>query len=207
MTTFIGKTGLIQKVLIHKLTRLRADILAHKPVSVMERRFLFTGPPGVGKTELGNELALFAAGDPLAVEKLNGTNVNVDKVRDWTAHACYKPLFGEISVKFVDEVDGIKNDALNDIRTYLDELAPHRIFIACTNKKVEDLQEQLQTRFQVWRFDPVSREEITAHLVAKFQLPTDVAADIALQVKGNVRAAELDALSHLDVQAAIAQAS
>jgi hypothetical protein len=37
MTHYIGKTGLIQKVLIHKLTRLRADILAGKLVSVMER--------------------------------------------------------------------------------------------------------------------------------------------------------------------------
>ncbi|HTA29775.1 MAG TPA: AAA family ATPase [Candidatus Cybelea sp.] len=207
MTQFIGKTGLIQKVLIHKLTRLRSEILAGKNVSVLERRVLFTGPPGVGKTALGKELADFIAGDAMAVEKLNGSNVNVDKVRDWTANACYKPLFGEISVKFVDEIDAIKTDALNDIRTYLDELAPHRLFIACTNKKVDDLQEQLQSRFQVWRFEPVPREEIAAHLVAKFHLPTDVAADIALQVKGNVRAAEIDAIAQLDVQAALAAAA
>lgn len=195
----IGRSGVIQRVMRGKFTLLRAAILRGEETSVLRRRVLFTGPPGVGKTELGGELSLLMAGSPYAVEKLNGQNVTIDVVREWTRNACYKPLFGDISVKFVDEIDAIGPAALNDLRTYLDELAPHRVFIGCTNQPPGKLQPQLQSRFQVIQFAPIPALEIAVLLRAKYQLPLAIAAEIAQKSGGNVRAAEADAIIECDV--------
>ena len=58
--TFIGHTGNIQRTLEAKLARVRDDIIAHAGPSLPSagrRRQLFTGPRGVGKTELAKQLA------------------------------------------------------------------------------------------------------------------------------------------------------
>lgn len=200
----IGTSGVIQNVLTHKFTRLRARVIAGEKVSVLERRQLLTGPPGVGKSELATEISLLISGHAMAVEKKNGTNVSVDVVREWTRQSSYRPMpgMGDLTVKFVDEVEGVKTDALNDLRTYLDDLPNHTVFICTTNKQVAHLPEQLQSRFQVWTFAPIEYDLIVELLMQKHELPLLVARDIARRVKGNVRAAEEDAVSHLDVLAA-----
>jgi DNA polymerase III delta prime subunit len=198
---FIGTTGVIQQTLELKARRLHDTIAAGQPVSVMERRWLFYGPPGNGKTELAKQLAGQLAGSMFEVESRNGTDVSIDVVRSWTDQAQYRPMFGAVSVKFVDEIDDVSTTALTALRTYLDNLANHRIFIAATNRDLDHLQPQLQSRFQAFRFRPINAEEIAAHLAAKYRLDPEAARSIAFKAGGNVRAAEEDAITETDVLA------
>ena len=205
---FIGKTNLLHRVLSHKVNRLMSRLAAGEKPDVLERRWLFTGPPGVGKTSLATALVGELLGEPWTLESshpsvdyLNGSGLTIDVVRAWTVEGHYRPMFGEVSLKFVDEIDAISTAALTDIRTYLDRLAPHRIFIATTNRAVEALQPQLQSRFQIFEFSPVRTTEIADYLAAKYGLDVPTCRRIAQGVAGNVRTAELDAITELDARA------
>ena len=212
---FIGRTVQIQTALRHVLTRLRDQIntASHTRgalgVPVLQRRFLFTGAPGTGKSHLAMELACLLTGhEPrggdvpaigdlgLNCEHRNGQNVSIDVLRQWAADDQYRPLQGLVCVKLVDEIDATGPAALNDLRTYLDNLAPHRVFIATTNKRPDELQPQLQSRFQILQFAPPTAPEIADHLRRRFpRLDAKTIYRIAggQNEWGNVRAAECDA--------------
>ena len=79
------------------------------------------------------------------------------------------------------------------MRTYLDKLPSHTVVVAKTNKPIKELQEQLQSRFQVWKFDPIPEPTLTVWLAEKFNIGSHVARDMAKQAAGNARAAAADA--------------
>jgi len=193
---FIGKSGLIGQVLQSKISRLRTGA----KTDPIERRWLFTGPPGVGKSELATLLAMEIAGHSLNVDKRMGSQISVEVVRDWGRNAAYRPLIGDMTVRFADEVETIPPAAVVELRGYLDDLPATVVFIATTNKAVKELQEPLQTRFQVWKFDPVPTSLICDYLIQKFPMVApEVLRGIAGKVSGNVRAALTDAASERDV--------
>ena len=134
----------------------------------LERRWVFTGPPGVGKTELGKLLALQIAGHPMNVHFRMVTQVNVEVVRDWLPNAPYRSLFGDMTVRFVDELDTVATLAVTELREYLDPLPRGVMFIATTNKAVKELVEPLQTRFAVWKFDCMQTSVIAEFLTKRF---------------------------------------
>lgn len=205
MTTYIGKTGRIAAVLLKQIQKLKTT------PDIRERRLMFTGPPGVAKSMLAEELASAMTGESVErikaytavnVEALNGQSVTVDVVRGWKERGIYRgSLFGETHVILVDEIDAISPAALNEIRTYLDRLPKSTVFICTTNFEPGTLQPQLQGRFKLYYFEKVSRQEIAAWLISKFNLPPDVAAETAKRCDGSPRAAELDALSINEIAA------
>jgi DNA polymerase III delta prime subunit len=193
---FIGKTGLIGQVLQAKIPLIKRGEITDP----LERRWVFTGPPGVGKTELGKMLALELAGHPMNLDFRMGTQVGVEVVRDWLRNAPYRPLFGDMTVRFVDELDTVPTLAVTELREYLDALPASVMFIATTNKAVKELVEPLQTRFAVWKFDGVQTSVVADFLTQRFpEIPPATLAEIARKTNGNVRAALIDATSERDV--------
>ncbi len=193
MTTLIGKTGRISNVL-HQ----RIPVLKDKATPVGDRRYLFLGKPGLGKTTLAKQLGLsLTGGNALGVDRRNGQSVSVEVVRDWETEGHYHPMYG-VRVIIVDEIEKASPAALNQIRTYLDDLPTLTVFIATTNCTIEELPEQLQSRFKPYYFLPVEPEEVKAWVEATFKLSPKVAGSIAVSCKGNVRAAECEALAVLE---------
>ena len=193
---YIGRTGIVDAVIRSKIPLIKSGQLSDP----LERRFLFTGPPGVAKTDLARSLALEIAGHPLNVEFRMGTQINVDLVRDWLRAAPYRPLFGDFFVKIMDEVNTVPPAAITEVRQYFDELPHHVVVIATTNLAVAELSAPLQTRFMVYKFQGVLTSQVAAFLQTRFpEVPAAVLAEIATQTAGNVRAALTDAASHRDV--------
>lgn len=186
---FIGHTGANARSLFARLATLPPD------ADPMLRRWLFTGDPGTGKSTLAWSLALHAAGNPLAVELINGQDCTVEKVRQWMAARCYRSLFGPWTVLIVDEIDQAKADAVGQLRTYLDWLHPGILFLATTNRDVSALPAPLQSRFIRYQFPAVETPTIAAWLMHRFCLAASLAEQIAKGANGDVRAAQTDALA------------
>ena len=161
-----------------------------------ERRYLFTGKAGLGKTDMAEHLAAALSGDSfervharmsLNVEIINGQSMSIDKVREWQQHGHYKPMFGNCWVVIADEIDAASPQALMELRSYLDRLP-----LATTNKSVAELPETLQSRFKVMYFDPISDADMLAWLVDEYKLPAGYATQVIAGAKGNARAAKID---------------
>jgi DNA polymerase III delta prime subunit len=198
---FAGKTAAIAKAVFNKLPLLKSE------TDPLERCYLFTGPPGTGKSSLAEAIAARLTGHPIeqvwrgnapCVDQINGQSCSVDTVRRWRQEGWYHPLYGHMWVKIVDEIDAAGEAACNELRTYLDKLAPGTVFIGTTNLAPKQLQVQLQSRFKVHYFEPVSTESVASWLTGQFNVPLDFATRAARANKGNVRAARADTLGYLE---------
>lgn len=200
---YIGRTALIATNLWRQIPKLQTAI------DPCERRYLFTGVPGVGKTDLAEHLAAAITGESFErvharmavnVEVVNGQSWSVELVRAWQAAGIYRPLFGDYRVYLVDEIDAISLAALCECRSFLDRLPRGTIFLATTNKPITELQEQLQSRFKVFTFAPVADAELCDWLVKTYDVPPEVAMTAAQGSKGNVRAAKTDVIAWKESQ-------
>lgn len=196
---FIGKTQRIAKVLWRKADIFLANPKATDDLLNIEKCWLFLGPPGCGKSRLAKLLANRFCHESMQ-DHINGRSLTLDVVRHWYSQRGFLPMAGDFHVKLVDEIDGATPAACDDIRTWLACLPKRTIVLATTNKPLEALQEQLQSRFQQWPFESIPTADICAHLINTIRLPAEKAKDIAEGVEGNVRAALADAASYFDMQ-------
>lgn len=195
---FVGKTNIIARALFGKMPKVKSD----PKLEPIDRCWLFTGVPGCGKTSLALALSGLA-GNPIDVEQINGQSCSVEVVRKWEEAGWYRPM-GDIRFQIVDEIDGASIAACNQLRSYLDHLPQRTVFIGTTNRPLKQLQEQLQSRFKAYFFDPIPTESIAKLLVQQFGISPSVAEEQAAGAEGNVRAARASVLSYLEVVEALA---
>ncbi len=202
-------------------TRVNAALVMSTVARVMKEpsRFahLYYGSPGSGKTALAMMAAMQLSGSPLAIEQLNGQSLSPDRIREWRQRAPYKELFGNWTCKVVDELDAFSSGAESELITFLDGLPTQWGFVATTNRNLQTRKQseegivkdemgpmvpfRIHSRMQVYKFKPVSTEEIATWLHALWIKDMEAARDIAAANEGNVRGALNDADRHLDMMA------
>jgi replication-associated recombination protein RarA len=189
---FIGKTKAIADQLFAKIRKIKI-----KPQPV---RWLFYGPPGVGKTALAKLLSVELAENSFAVEEISGQSLVVDMVRHWREQMHYRPMLGKVGVKLINELDLASVPAQNEMLQFLDDLPDYWSVIATTNSQLESLQSRLQSRFKVHRFEAVKCVELAFWLSNVWGIPDAEARAIA--AAGDVRQALNDTEAYLEAKEA-----
>lgn len=157
-------------------------------------KLLFSGAPGVGKSDLAMRIASTLTGDRWGIEHVNGRSMSIHLVREWTKDCATSSLFGTgWKCKVVDEIDTAPADAQDELLTFLDKLPPNRGFIATSNLDLEKLSQRFITRLKRHEIAAPEAEEIAAFLVSDHGVPALVAQQIAFLCGGCVRSALLDA--------------
>lgn len=172
-------------------------------------RVLFYGPAGTGKTTAALALAHLAAGSEYAIEHVNGREVTIDAVREWIDTMATGCLFGDTTVKLIDELDLCTTPAQDLLLTYLDRMKANHVVIATSNLDLDNLTPRFQSRFQQARIDPPEHDDVVRLLRTQARSKL-TAASIESIVTGatisghvDVRAAITDIETCLDLAAAV----
>lgn len=155
--------------------------------------FIFTGPSGVGKTTLARIVANCLGAQHNVVEVDAATNTGVDAMRDVMAGTIYNGFGGNTKFYLIDEAHMLSKAAWNSMLKTLEEPPDHVYFGICTTEP-EKLPATISTRGPVYSLKPVSRKDISNHLIMVAEEEslevTDAVIDrIAEAAEGSMRAA------------------
>lgn len=114
-----------------------------------EAAFLFTGPPGLGKSAMAEALVceLFPGDADPPVWHLNSTNCNVDAVRRIASHFENQDIYLAVKVRnperrwrivIVDEIDEVSREASIGFLPMIEQFSPKAIFLFTRNGPDKD---------------------------------------------------------------------
>jgi replication-associated recombination protein RarA len=158
-------------------------------------KLLFNGVPGIGKSELARYVQFLAGVHPKwGTTKLNGTELKIEKIEDIARDLCYKNLFGDYRMLWIDEADEIPRIAQIRFLTLLDDLQSGVVVVCTSNCKLADFENRFQTRFQAFEIAPPPSADIEKFILRIApEIGQADARQIATFSAGNVRQALLDA--------------
>jgi DNA polymerase-3 subunit delta' len=190
-----------------------ADIVGQRmAVSILKRAleqgashaYLFSGPPGVGKSEAA---VAFAAGLACAdngcgecgtcrrvlegvhpdveVVAPEGNFIRKEEITDINMHAVYRPYEARAKVYIFLEAESFNDQAANAFLKTLEEPPAHVHFVLVTDRP-ERLMPTIVSRCQPVAFSPVATPMLAADLVARFGMGESEAALLARVSGGNL---------------------
>ncbi len=190
---FIGDAANYARIIQNNVRQSRAN-------DFESMKYLFNGPPGLGKTALVHFLQGELGCDDFSTLKYNGTEVKLETVNDLSNKMHYAAISGDYTLFWIDEADKINPIAQVRFLTMLDDL-PDGVVIACTsNCKLSEFEGRFQSRFQTYELNPPTKAEIAA-LLKQWPISADEIAEIAELARGNVRQALLDTRTALNAVA------
>ena len=156
---------------------------------------LFNGRPGIGKSALARWFLYDVLGCcKFSITRLNGTQVNLDRVEDIAAGLPYRDLYADYKAVWFEECDLMTKAAQGGMLTLLDDLneTPGNVILCTSNCALKDFEPRFSSRFTVFELQPPSSDEIET-LLRRWLTTEGAIKQIAQFACGNVRTALKDA--------------
>jgi DNA polymerase III delta prime subunit len=156
---------------------------------------LINGKPGIGKSALARWLITDLLGcGKFSVTRLNGTQLNLERVEDIAANLPYRDLYSDYKVLWVEECDRMTEAAQCRMLTVLDDIneMPGNLIVCTSNCKISEFEPRFSSRFTVLELQPPSSEEV-AGLLRRWIKTEAAIQQIATFACGNMRMAFKDA--------------
>jgi len=156
---------------------------------------LINGKPGIGKSALARWLIYDVLGcSKFSVTRLNGTQVNLDRVEDIAANLPYRDLYADYKVLWIEECDRMTEAAQVRMLTVLDDIheMPGNLVVCTSNCKLNEFEPRFSSRFTVFELQPPTSDEV-AGLLRRWLKTEAAVQQIATFACGNVRMAFKDA--------------
>jgi DNA polymerase III delta prime subunit len=170
-------------------------IAAHTANGYAPLKLYYSGPPGVGKTQLVTYAIRLLGVTKWAVSEYNGTDISIDRIRRIAdeLHLTVTELYGAWRVIRIEEADKITHDAQVKLLTVLDNLPARTAIFCTTNKPMKDMEERFQRRFKFTALTGPDSPDLEQWLEERWGLNGRLARNIAFAAQGNVGIALMEA--------------
>jgi replication-associated recombination protein RarA len=161
-------------------------------------KLLLYGDAGVGKSSLVEYLLTRLETQKWSITKLSGTEFRLEDAQSFAARLCYPDLYSKYKVLWIEEMDRASHTARAAMLPMLDTLPDRVAVVVTTNKDVDEMEKRFFTRFQSFKIDAPTSDEIRGLLKRWRKLRADTINRIAEFCCGNVRQALLEAQTEID---------